>query len=140
TDGKVTVLEKKSGKWKVASNSGLLKADETAVRGVLGALGKITKEEIASINKDKWRELGVEKGLRVKIEGGEGSGGIEGIIKGKKTSETEFFVGREGLVWTKNYLRFTGDDRTYLSGENLKSALTIGDWVDKTATRSGEKK
>lgn len=136
--GKTTVLEKKDERWKVTPGEILasrisLGKDFYASKGVSDSLIKKLEEassaklELASANKDKREDFGIEEGIIVKL-----------FQENKE--KANFIVGKLGSDYMSTYVALSEGSETYSVKVNLFDILNQDDWRDKTIFSSDKNK
>lgn len=126
--GETTVLEKKDERWKIGDTK-----DFYVNRGVSESLIKKLEEartaklELASVNKDKRKEFGIEDGVRVKL-----------FQENKEM--VNFVVGKLGSDYLSTYLALPAGDNIYSVPVNLFDIFNQDDWRDWTVFSSDKNK
>lgn len=126
--GETTVLEKKDERWKIGDTK-----DFYVNRGVSESLikkleeARIAKLELASVNKDKRKEFGIEDGVRVKL-----------FQENKEM--VNFVVGKLGSDYLSTYLALPAGDNIYSVPVNLFDIFNQDDWRDWTVFSSDKNK
>lgn len=112
------ILEKKEGKWLVASSEDY-PADTGSIERLLPKVKKISVSSLASKRPEKHSIFKVDKsGLEVKI------------LNNESALLAHFFVGKTGPDLTSTYLRRGDSPEVFLVSERIKSVFSRPEWRD----------
>ncbi|MDP2874237.1 MAG: DUF4340 domain-containing protein, partial [bacterium] len=115
-EGSETKIAKINSQWQI----GNFKADEKVVSNCLDLLLSLKKDTLASTNKEKFSKYDIsDKSSKIKL------------ASGNKMSAT-VLIGKSGPTYGTNYFQIEGEDRVWLSGDNLVTACQPPEWRDMT--------
>jgi hypothetical protein len=128
--GKTTTLDLNGNKWKIAGTKDFY-VNETMASNMITRLKDLTTAqlEIASENKDKKAEFGVDDASGVVVKFKQGDKELSSLIVGKMASD-----------YTSNYFSIPNSDKTYLTKVDLYSVFAGNNWYDKTIFASDKTK
>lgn len=109
-------IEKKDNQWQVES----FKANEKVVNNCLDLLLGLKKKTLASTNKEKFPKYDIsDQSPKIKLASGE------------KTLAV-VLIGKSGPTFGTNYFQIEGEDKIFLSEENLATACQPPEWREMT--------
>ncbi len=115
-DGSEKKIEKKNNQWQVDS----LKADEKVINNCLDLLLGLKKETLISENKEKFSKYDIsDKSSKIKLAAG------DKVL-------TTVLIGKSGPTYGTNYFQIEGEEKIFLSAENLATACQPPEWREMT--------